>query len=387
MHDEVDRLVEAWGRERDDLAERSSGPCNGVPSEASGARNQTKPLPRLRRYFSGVSRMSQDSLRGFRTHALAAATAAVLAAAMASAPAVAAGQGVVNTAGLQSDAGNDRFIIKYREGSAQRTSAAALNRSLNAAANSTLHGQALGLKKLRRTATGAEVLVTGKKLGRSDAEALMRQLAADPNVEYVEVDQLMHPAATANDTYYTSHQWHYWEAAGGIKADKAWDVTDGSGVVVAVLDTGITNHSDLNANILPGYDFISDTTVAGDGNGRDSNPADPGDYYQGSGSSWHGTHVAGTVAALTGNAEILRRVNAAGQSGSGHGNGNFPSRCFIATSQMEATLAHKLASSSSSARMTGSGRFRPFPSISGTKMLVSSRSLTSAPRRPGSAVV
>ncbi|MDV3254676.1 MAG: hypothetical protein LOX98_04495, partial [Lysobacter sp.] len=96
--------------------------------------------------------MSQDSLRGFRTHALAAATAAVLAAAMASAPAVAAGQGVVNTAGLQSDAGNDRFIIKYREGSAQRTSAAALNRSLNAAANSTLHGQALGLKKLRRTA-------------------------------------------------------------------------------------------------------------------------------------------------------------------------------------------------------------------------------------------
>src|SRR5690606_25372148 len=79
------------------------------------------------------------------------------------------------------------------------------------------------------------------------------------------------------------------------------DVTDGSGVVVAVLDTGITNHSDLNANILPGYDFISDTTVAGDGNGRDSNPADPGDYSGGSNSSWHGTHVTGTIAAVTNN--------------------------------------------------------------------------------------
>jgi serine protease len=254
--------------------------------------------------------MSQDSLRGFRTHALAAATAAVLAAAMASAPAVAAGQGVVNTAGLQSDVGNDRFIIKYREGSAQRASAAALNRSLNAAANSTLHGQALGLKKLRRTAIGSDVLVTGKKLGPSEAEALMRQLAADPDVEYVEVDRIMKPIATANDTYYTSHQWHYWEAAGGIKADQAWDATNGSGVVVAVIDTGITNHSDLNANVLPGYDFISDSGMARDGNGRDGNAQDEGDWYAAnecggshpaSNSSWHGSHVAGTVAAVTNN--------------------------------------------------------------------------------------
>ena len=93
-------------------------------------------------------------------------------------PAFAAGQGLVNTAGLQSDAGNDRFIVKYKEGSAQRSNAAALNRSLNAAANATLHGKALGLKKLRRTATGAEVLTTGKKLGRSEAEALMPPAAS-----------------------------------------------------------------------------------------------------------------------------------------------------------------------------------------------------------------
>ena len=68
-----------------------------------------------------------------------------------------------------------------------------------------------------------------------------------------------------------------------------------------MLDTGITNHSDLNANILPGYDFIIDTAVSADGDGRDSNPSDPGDADGGYPSSWHGTHVTGTVAAVTNN--------------------------------------------------------------------------------------
>ena len=231
---------------------------------------------------------------GLRVRALAAATTLALA----STSALAADR--VNMAGLQSAPTHDRFIVKYREGSAPETSTASLNTALNRAATAARGGKALGLQRLRRIGTGADVVTASRKLDRVEAAALMRQIAADPNVEYVEVDQLLQPLLTPNDPRY-SQQWGYFNATGGIRADQAWDVSTGQGIVVAVLDTGSTSHSDLNGNTIAGYDMISDTTVAGDGNGRDNNPADPGDYYQGQGSSWHGTHVAGTVAALTNN--------------------------------------------------------------------------------------
>jgi serine protease len=69
-------------------------------------------------------------------------------------------------------------------------------------------------------------------------------------------------------------------------------------IVVAVLDTGITAHPDLENNVVTGYDFISDPSNARDGNGRDANPSDPGDYPSANTpSSWHGTHVSGIIAA------------------------------------------------------------------------------------------
>ncbi len=93
-------------------------------------------------------------------------------------------------------------------------------------------------------------------------------------------------------------QW-YLDGEYGINASKAWKITKGSpSIVVAVLDTGITDHLDLAANVVTGYDFISDPANARDGNGRDANPIDPGDYINSSTpSSWHGTHVAGIIAA------------------------------------------------------------------------------------------
>ncbi|WP_218281496.1 S8 family peptidase [Pseudomonas sp. LPB0260] len=207
----------------------------------------------------------------------------------------------INTSMLKDGQSYDRFIVKYRSGSSELASSSMRTQALNEAGML----QGLGVGHLRRTAVGADVIKSARKLDRAGAEALMQQIAANPNVEYVEVDALLKPVLTPNDSRY-NEQWHYFEATAGINAPTAWDRSTGSGVVVAVLDTGITNHPDLNANVIAGYDMISDTTVANDGNGRDADPSDPGDWTTGqcgtpSDSSWHGTHVAGTVAAVTNN--------------------------------------------------------------------------------------
>jgi serine protease len=225
--------------------------------------------------------------------------------------------GDVHLAGLDSAPTHQRFIVKYKQDSRQLAGEAALQRTLGSAARAlpVRAGKGVGVQHLRRLAVGADVIRADAQLDRAEAETLMRKLAADPNVEYVEVDRLNTVRLTPNDTRY-SEQWGY-SGTYGIKANQAWDVTNGAGSVVAVLDTGITNHSDLNANLLPGYDFINDTSVSNDGDGRDSDPSDPGDWvsanqcggiHAAQGSSWHGTHVAGTIAAVTNNAKGVAGV-------------------------------------------------------------------------------
>jgi len=127
-------------------------------------------------------------------------------------------------------------------------------------------------------------------------------------------------AQTITDPDYVSgEQWDLGPYArntnpAGLNVQDAWAISTGSGAVVAVLDTGfLPGHPDfIGLNVLPGYDFASyfdnDATP-----GRDSDPTDPGDGIdndnpdhdaaqaacggESSSSSWHGTHVAGTILA------------------------------------------------------------------------------------------
>jgi serine protease len=125
----------------------------------------------------------------------------------------------------------------------------------------------------------------------------LKALNLEPSVAYAEPNYLRKPLFTPNDQFYDL-QWHY----PLINLPAAWDVTRGASVTVAVIDTGVLlNHPDLQNQLVSGYDFISDPGNSLDGDGIDPNPNDPGDGGSFAPSSFHGSHVAGTVAAATDN--------------------------------------------------------------------------------------
>ncbi|WP_369856024.1 S8 family peptidase [Candidatus Thalassolituus haligoni] len=131
----------------------------------------------------------------------------------------------------------------------------------------------------------------------------IKQVAEQDDVLLAEPNYLRTAFATPNDRRY-NEQWNY----SAIDLPLAWELStgersDGTDVVVAVVDTGVfLSHSDLSGQLTSdGYDFISSSSNANDGDGIDNNPDDPGDNTTAGLSSWHGTHVAGTIAASTNN--------------------------------------------------------------------------------------
>jgi serine protease len=204
----------------------------------------------------------------------------------------------------------NRIIVKYRGLNATVSRAPQVDFSQLRSLEDAAARSGMRISPLRSMAQGAQVMKLDRFARIADVEQIARQIRLnDPNVEYAEPDLILVAQATPNDSRY-NEQWHYFEATGGINMPSAWDKATGQGVVVAVLDTGYRPHVDLNANIVSGYDMINDTAVSVDGDGRDADASDPGDYYAsgecgvgvpGSDSSWHGTHVAGTIAAVTNN--------------------------------------------------------------------------------------
>jgi serine protease len=167
--------------------------------------------------------------------------------------------------------------------------------------------------------TSTTVAVTvNTELNASQASRIQAKVEKVRGIDAAEPSLTFYPTAMAGPT----ELWNIYQASAGgsaysVNADAAWTTTtgtraNGTSEIVGVIDTGITAHADLTGsnasilggNVIAGYDFISSKASARDGNGRDSNPTDVGDYYYDQyghlvrSSSWHGTHVAGIIAAI-----------------------------------------------------------------------------------------
>ncbi len=232
-----------------------------------------------------------------------------------------------------------RVIVKYKADSPLLR-----KHALSVAAQQADQAEALGQRMGVALRAGASVSERAHVVFASGmtSEQLAERLAGESDIEYAVPDQRRRRFTAPNDPLYLSGppvsgrkggpvvgQWYLRAPAGEVQSslniEPAWNVTTGgSNIVVAVIDTGVRfEHPDLQrvsagGNLLPGYDMISNVDVANDGDGRDADASDPGDwltqaeveqvdgpFYQcdtvAENSSWHGTQTSGLIAALTDN--------------------------------------------------------------------------------------
>lgn len=194
-------------------------------------------------------------------------------------------------------------------------------------------GEATGLPMAGVGEAGRSALIRLQRpLRGRELDDAMRRLRLHPDVAWVEPNVLERRQLVPGDTRW-GDQWHLKEPSfsvgnfqpAALNMPAAWDISTGTGspVRVAVLDTGVRfSHPDLAGRLLGGYDFVSELQVANDGNGRDNDPSDPGDWVSASDqanafyssctltdSSWHGTFIAGQIAALSNNASGVAGIN------------------------------------------------------------------------------
>ncbi len=231
-------------------------------------------------------------------------------------------------AGAETGGSTARVIIKWRDAATPGQSPAARSTRLQTLAMRS------GRPLMRGWNLGGDLSVVqlGASVAGEDLAATLSQLRSDPQVELAVADERVKAHAyVPNDPLYSTQQWYLqdqWPAA--IRAHQAWAISRGgtsaadSTIIVAVLDSGVrADHPDLDGKLLAGWDFVSTAAVGNDGDGWDADASDPGDFITaedlqkpefsdnqcGGGSnfdqplesSWHGTRVAGLIAAASDN--------------------------------------------------------------------------------------
>lgn len=186
-----------------------------------------------------------------------------------------------------------RIYVKYRANTVAVTAA-----SLASLAQQLGKSAGVRIVQYDRRPDGL-VLTVPKPDDQKTLQAIADRIArSNPDVEYAQPDWVVH-ADQVNDPLYPK-QWDLHENEISIHQERAWPSSTGRGVVVAVVDTGVRPHEDLVKKLLPGYNFVSKRDLEP---GRGPDGSDPGDWCpeKNKPSTWHGTHVAGTIAAETNN--------------------------------------------------------------------------------------